>query len=211
METKICTKCKIEKELSNYVKNKMGYLGLKSICKQCTNKNIPKKTEEEKKERKFEMHKAWRLINRPRITIDLPYKICTCCNKTFPKTFEFFRSRGGKTNHLLRSTCVTCFDIKQKKRHIEFYANNTTKERERYKGFYYRDIEYTHKKQQQSYLKNIDKSKKYDKERREALTDSIILNSIVATTGISRHEIPKEIIETRRLIIQLKRELKLIK
>jgi hypothetical protein len=211
MDSKICSKCKTDTILSAYVKNKMGYLGFKSICKKCTNKNIPKKTEQEKKDRKKEMFRKWCLINRPRKTKDSLTRTCSCCKKTYPKTVEYFRVRGEKLSHLLRTECRVCFDEKQRIRHKEFYKNNTEKEKERHKFFYYRDIEYTHKKNHQTYLKNIDRVKKYDKERREVLADCLILNSISATTGISRYEVPKEMIETKRLIIKLKRELKPIK
>ena len=38
IETKVCTKCCIEKELSEYGKDKKGKCGLRSRCKECTNK-----------------------------------------------------------------------------------------------------------------------------------------------------------------------------
>jgi len=138
----------------------------------------------------------------------LVLKKCTCCNLEFPKTEDYFRKRGEKNNNNFRSECKKCFDEKAKKRHIEFYKNNTEKEKERYKYFYYRDIEHTHNKQHKTYLKNIDHTKKYDKKRINELTDSIILNRLVSQTSLNRNEIPKELIETKRLLTQLKRTLK---
>lgn len=51
---KICSKCKETKlaNTDNFVKNKLGKFGFRSICKKCTNKNIPKKTYEEIRKRR---------------------------------------------------------------------------------------------------------------------------------------------------------------
>ena len=103
---------------------------------------------------------------------------------------------------------VECYDKKARKRHIDFYKNNTEKEKERHKYFYYRDIDHTHSKQRKTYLKNIETVKKYDKKRTNELTDSVVLNRLVSQSSLNRNEITKDLIETKRLLIQLKRELK---
>lgn len=208
MESKVCSKCKENKNLDNFVKNKMGYLGYKSICKQCTNKNITKKTEQEIKERNKEMHKIWCAINRPRKTIkDNPFKVCCCCKKELPKTEEFFRKRSDQKNNF-RSECKDCFDEKQRQRHIEFYKNNTEKEKERHKYFYYRNPEHTKEKNRLATIRFKPKQVVYDKKRINDLTNSIIINRIVTQSGLKKEEIPKELIETKRLLTQLKRTLK---
>lgn len=135
-------------------------------------------------------------------------KKCTCCNLEFSKTTEFYRKRGEKNSTSFRSQCKNCFDAKSRKRHIEFYKNNTEKEKERSKFFYYRDIEHSRKKTHKTYLKNIDKVKNYDKKRTNELPDSIIINRIASQTSLNRNEIPKELIDTKRLLTQIKRTLK---
>lgn len=39
MQTKICTKCKIEKSLSEFYKHKIGKFGVDSVCKICQHQN----------------------------------------------------------------------------------------------------------------------------------------------------------------------------
>lgn len=177
-------------------------------CKGCLNKNLPKKTELEKKVAKYEQYKQWALINRPRKTIkDNPIKVCCCCKNELPRTEEFFNKRSDITNGF-KSECKACYYEKSRRRHRENYKNNTEKEKARNHYFYYRDLEHTHKKQRANYLRNIEKIKLKDKKRIENLTDTVIRNNISNNTGLDRKLIPKEMIETKRLIIQLKRELK---
>jgi len=38
METKVCSKCKEEKNISYFSKNKNRKIGVKSACKECSNK-----------------------------------------------------------------------------------------------------------------------------------------------------------------------------
>ena len=135
-------------------------------------------------------------------------KTCTCCKLELPKTTDYFRKRGEKNSNCFRSQCKNCFDEKQRKRHIEYYKNNTEKEKERHKTWILNNKEQRAKTVNKSYLKNIEKQKIYDKKRSNELTDTIILNRLVSQTSINRNEIPKEMIETKRLLIQLKRTLK---
>lgn len=59
MQTKICTKCGIEKKISEFYKDKRGRLGVVSICKECYKKYCKKWREENKEARKkwFKEHK----------------------------------------------------------------------------------------------------------------------------------------------------------
>jgi hypothetical protein len=140
--------------------------------------------------------------------MEIELKKCTACNLEFPKTIDYFRKRGEKNNNNFRSQCKKCFDEKQRQRHIEFYKNNTEKEKERHKYFYYRNIEHTKEKNRLSTIKHKQKQTAYDKKRINDLTDSIILNRLVSQTSLNRNEIPKELIETKRLLTKLKRTLK---
>ena len=133
-------------------------------------------------------------------------KKCTSCNFEFPKTEDYFRKRGEKKSNCLRSECKKCFDEKSRKRHIDFYKKNTEKELERQKKWISENKERRAETVHKTYLKNIDKRKLYNNKRINDLTDSIILNRICAQTSLTRSEIPKEFIENKRLITQLKRQ-----
>jgi len=135
-------------------------------------------------------------------------KTCSCCKLEFPKTEIFFRKRAGKENKSFRSECKICFDKKARERHIEFYKNNTEKEKQRQKKWISENKERRAKTVHNAYLKNIDRRKSYDNKRINDLTDSVILNRICAQTSLTRGEIPKELIETKRLLTQLKRQIK---
>lgn len=77
MTTKICTKCNIEKDLSEFYKSKGYHLGINSICKICTYKrkvkwrkeNLEKSRESDRKwykknaERLREQKRKWRMEN----------------------------------------------------------------------------------------------------------------------------------------------------
>jgi hypothetical protein len=134
-------------------------------------------------------------------------KTCGSCKIELPKTQDYFRKRSENKNNL-RSDCKNCFDEKSRKRHVEFYRNNTEKEKERQKKWISENKERRAKTVHKTYLKNIDKVKEYDKKRINDLTDSIIINRIVTQTGLTKNEIPKELIKTKRLITQLKRTIK---
>jgi len=208
METKECTCCKLEFPKTEEFFRKNGKFW-RGGCKICLNKNIPKKTIQEKKARAAETQKEWRLINRP-AKVKPFLKTCGTCKLEFERTTENFRERKDGFKDKLRSQCITCFDKHQRKRHIEFYKNNTEKELLRTKTWAENNKEKRAFSVRKTYLKNINKNKIYDKKRIENLTDSIIINRIKTQTGLSKTEIleNKEIIETKRLIIKLKRELK---
>ena len=56
---KICTKCKIEKELTSFSKNKNRKGGIKSWCKKCHNV-LTKKEYQENPQKKLLQNKQWR-------------------------------------------------------------------------------------------------------------------------------------------------------
>ena len=165
------------------------------------NKICIKKTEKQKKERKAEMYKIWALKNRP-AKVKPILKTCTKCKKELERTLNNFRKRSDSER--LRSTCKKCFDKKQRERHIEFYKNNTEKERLRHKNWSINNPEKRKITVRKTYLKNIVKRKEYDKKRTKDLTDS----KVASMLGIRLNDLPIEIIETKRLLIKLKRELK---
>ena len=62
MQTKICTKCKEEKPISEFVKNKKGKYGVRSVCKNCTKKIMKKYNGKYK-----EQQKQYRQDNKEKI------------------------------------------------------------------------------------------------------------------------------------------------
>jgi hypothetical protein len=203
---KKCTSCNLEFPKTDEYFRKNGNF-LRSSCKMCLNKNLAKKTIEEKKIRKAETHKSWCLINRPAKEKHI-LKTCGTCKLAFERTKENFRARPDGIKDKLRSQCIPCFDKKQRERHIEFYKNNTEKELLRHKTWCQNNKEKRALTVRKTYLKNIEKNKTYDKKRIDNLTDSIVKIRIRQSSNCYLHEIPQELIETKRLIIQLKRELK---
>lgn len=74
METKICTKCGEEKELSDFNNRKSGKLGKSSVCKSCTNDyqkvyrqdnpDVAKRSYVKNIDKKKEYAKIYNLVNR---------------------------------------------------------------------------------------------------------------------------------------------------
>ena len=191
-------------------------------------------------------------------------KICTCCNKEYPKNKDFFfkkilkqKNKKGenKIYHSFRSVCKKCH-AKQtknrlvKKRCIELncdisdyneqwraqYSNTRTRDmdakniltKSQYQHYLkgnYKDasdylecIEKTKNDRNNRIIKSVKDRQKYftDEQKRQALrqyaknnskklSDCYIANMLMLKP-IS--ELTKEIIETKRLIVQLKREIK---
>jgi len=71
METKICSKCKIEKSVCEFSRKKSSNSELRSECKEC-NKISNKKYREENKEKELNRHKKYREENKE--TLKLKYK-----------------------------------------------------------------------------------------------------------------------------------------
>nr|WP_297167415.1 hypothetical protein [uncultured Dysgonomonas sp.] len=69
METRICTKCNIEKELDLFTSDKRRKQGRTSICKECcklSRRDYYKKYHSENKDKKIQISKEWYLKNRDR-------------------------------------------------------------------------------------------------------------------------------------------------
>ena len=107
----------------------------RSGCKKCINKNLPKKTEEQKKQEKAKSHKIW-----------------------------------AKKNRLKRNKYAKEFRKKKPDKYRKINRENSTK-------------------------------------KREELSDEYLLRLICRRTGFSKDAITKEVIEQKRLIIKLKRQI----
>ena len=68
MKTKVCTKCRESKRLSEYHKNKNGRFGLKAACNKCVAAE-DKKWREENKEKKVAQNKKYREENKENIAV----------------------------------------------------------------------------------------------------------------------------------------------
>jgi hypothetical protein len=131
-------------------------------------------------------------------------KICTGCKKEMLATKEFFHSHKlGKLG--LSALCKKC-KLEYRKKH---YKNNTEKEKE-YSKKWKKDNPKRYQEIRESY-KEV-RNKKYDSEKekqrlknhRKNLSDGYVCQCM----NVKLKEMPKKIIETKRLIINLKRELK---
>jgi hypothetical protein len=99
--TKVCTKCKQEKSVSEFYKHKLGGIGLSPRCKSCLH--------EYNKEYYKQMTDT---PNRKEIGSNLT-KVCFTCKVEKPIN-EFHRSLGSRLDGLC-SYCKSCVKEKQKK------------------------------------------------------------------------------------------------
>ena len=156
-------------------------------------------------------------------------KICTGCKIEMLATKEFFHSsKGGKYG--LNSKCKKCRKAfgekyrkdnaeKEKERSKKYRENNPEKEKERHKKYYKENLE-KHKeydikwkknnpeKRKKSttkyYKNNIEKIRERDRKNTQNLSDSYVAGLLKKPI---KHLNP-QVLETRRLIILIKRELK---
>lgn len=76
MDMKICKKCTIEKEISEFGKLSSSHDGKRSQCKKCVNFYLKKNRSEEAKQKKIQYNKLYRVKNRELINtkIKIYYK-----------------------------------------------------------------------------------------------------------------------------------------
>ncbi len=100
MGLKTCSKCKFEKELDEFHRDKTKKDGRKSQCKNCANNNIKrklydKKYREEHRDYYREKHAEWRSRNREKIRIDArDYR-----RKNPHLTVEYYRKNKDRINN----------------------------------------------------------------------------------------------------------------
>ena len=131
-------------------------------------------------------------------------KKCTCCNLEFPKTETYFRKNGL----FFRSKCKNCLNKNLPKK-----TNEEKKEAKRksHKLWQEKNRIERNKKQKEYRCKNLDKYKdrvvKYNIKTTHSLTDGYILSLLCKRSSVEKKTITKEIIEQKRIIIQLKRQI----
>ena len=123
-------------------------------------------------------------------------KTCKICKNTYPKTEKYFRKNGDSW----RSGCKKCINKNLPKKTEE------QKKQEKAKSH-----KIQAKKNKQKRNKKPDKYRKINREnstkKREELSDEYLLRLICRRTGFSKDAITKEVIEQKRLIIKLKRQI----
>jgi hypothetical protein len=114
--TKICTKCKVSKTLSNFHDNPLGRLGKQSRCKRCQSEGTKKwrtthsDDNRASSRRSVLKNKAYWRSNDPRQA--KPYKICPNCSKS-KGSLEFDICSGAADG--LQSWCRGCSSAKYHK------------------------------------------------------------------------------------------------
>lgn len=138
-----------------------------------------------------------------------PRKPCSKCGEV--KSLKEFYKNGAMTKDGLTSTCKTC-QSKQKKK---YYQEN----RDHIKGEVERRIKGSPeaRKAKMKYLRryhrehkeevNKKSREKYAKDREE-LADKYVLSLLRQGTNLKRDDIPEELVEAKRLQIQIERTLK---
>jgi hypothetical protein len=148
IQTKICPRCKIEKSVECYSKNKNSKDGLHSYCKDCKNHHN-KQYRQENLEKERERHKKYYQENLE--------KVREHRQENAEKKREYSKLYHQKNLEKVRE--------RQKK----YYQENLEKERERNKQYRQENNEKIRERQKKYYQENLEKErerhKKYDQKR----------------------------------------------
>lgn len=148
METKVCNKCGLEKEITLFGKNKSTKSGYAGYCKECGNKRR-KEIKKQKRE----------LFEKGEIKIKITEKVCLICKQLKPiSCFSFNYS----TSDLHSFRCKDC-DKEYKKQYSETHQE-FLKERRAY--FRNRDIEKSRQRRREEYKRHREHYLAYQKEYR---------------------------------------------
>lgn len=164
MNTKICTKCKTEKSISEFKKNSRAKNGYTSICKQCHNIENKKRYDNNQNKRMIlKKEKKELYLNRNT-------QICTSCNKE--KELYFFSFREDTNDY--RKQCKECISsinkiknknnaVKNKQYGKHYRDNNKEKIKNKSTLYYAKNKEIILIKTKKYYEDNIEKIKKRNK------------------------------------------------
>ncbi len=210
METKICTKCGNEypATLSFFRKQKNGKYGINCTCKTCL--KIYRKaycSTDKTKKAHAEKMKMWRLKN--------PEKQRAIVKRNYEK--HSLRFNAEKKERYKNDTDYRNKKIEQEKRYKEsgrrYEVSSTPEQREksRAKNKRYRleNKKEMNKKSREYFLKNPEARKNAIKRRHDTLPDSYILIQLKRRTNfeLDINDIPKEVLDVKRNMILLKREI----
>lgn len=120
MQTKTCTKCKIEKSIKNFYKQRQGKYGVGSRCKSCRlkEKQTPKYVQKRIAYRKSALGKASRkreIVKRYNLTLEQYDKmfeiqngVCFVCNEANPSGNRLHVDHNHKTGKIRKLLCTRC-------------------------------------------------------------------------------------------------------
>lgn len=153
-QTKICTKCNIEKRLDSFYKSEKGFGSVRAKCKACMGAYSEIYRNEHVKEISASKKAYYAAHFKPRKKQEKPgYKTCTICGVEKPFN-KFSKSKGGRFG--LRPSCKICNRICSK-----IYHTTHKKEDRTYRK--------AHKKERKAYGKaNKLKFNVLKKQRRKA-------------------------------------------
>lgn len=189
METKKCNGCNLEKSFENYNKQKKGKFGLRSKCNSCTKEYRQEYTKRpEVKEKHRIRSQKWRDENP---------------EEQLKRSREQFKKFGHIYNAKAKEKYNTNDVYRLKKLEIDKQYNATGRRKELYRVP--KNLEYNLKRNKVYKSNNVEKVKKQQQNYIENLSDTLIKIRL----GFKKNdEIPKDIIEIKRLTILLKRTLK---
>lgn len=227
---KKCSSCNKEKNIIHFIGNKTSPDGFSYWCKLCANSY--------NKLRKYNGEIPKKYCFDCNVEITLTSKRCSSCkrkhrNKKAAERLKeivnfdpgFFKKRyaiyGTIQNKRKSEKYHSSIDEKLKKQRYnlnnrisgytkDWYEKNKEKELARCKKWRLNNPEKLKEITKKTYIKNIVKRKYYDKKRMAELPDNYVAIRIRNNQfqGLKLNDIPKGIIETKRLIIKLQRELK---
>ncbi|MCE7792632.1 HNH endonuclease [Salipaludibacillus sp. CUR1] len=167
METKICTSCKEEKEVSKFSKNKNSKDGLKNYCKQCASEQGVRYREKHR-DKKNKRNKEWywkskeKKEQRTSEELEKKDKVCSHCGIVKPVTDYYRRGNGG-----FYGECKSCHANK-----VQVYKDSIRPLYLNRKRVYYeknRDyhLEYYKEYHKNNADKNIERAKQWSKDNPE--------------------------------------------
>lgn len=189
METKICTGCGVEKEVSEFYKDKHRKSGLMSICKTCHSNNRKIKYKETKKELKENGY------------LKITEKKCSICG-VIKQTSDFFVDSGSKDG--FNKSCRQCIsEYKKSKKDyykeygVKYRIKNKDKISDKNKNFYAINKDEINEKAREKYKENkvavSNKQKVYYRENWDAIREKAkIRDSSPAPFGTFAHKLTIE-------------------
>ena len=113
MGTKICSKCKIEKDICNFSRKKSNHSELRSECKEC-NRIISKKYREENKVKEINRSKKYREENKEKL------------KKTYIDNIDYFLSYRQKNKQYFENYNKIYYDNNRSKMGVPLLSSKNT-------------------------------------------------------------------------------------
>ena len=136
------------------------------------------------------------------------FRTCKKCNQEFPETEEYFRLKPAKGKLYMQHSCRECEKVKAKN-YARLYRNGNREkvkkyERDRARKIRNENPEYLRRHQRNWYKNNKIKAIEWANDHTNDLSD----NYVCAKLGMSVNDCPKELIEAKRIVLKIKREIK---